>query len=82
MIPSSQHFYNEQINTTVLGFVYCVEVLLQVSTLSGHHQAIITLFGPEKLVISIFNHGLIITETYDYYTSLFRPLGYVAVRMK
>jgi hypothetical protein len=34
--------YNKQINTTVLAFVYSVEVLLHVSTLSGHRQAIIT----------------------------------------
>jgi hypothetical protein len=41
----SQHnnsTYNKQINTIVLTFVYCVEVLLHVSTLLAHHHAIIT----------------------------------------
>jgi hypothetical protein len=42
MHPSKQQFHNKQINTTVLAFVYCVEVLLHVSTLLDHHQAIIT----------------------------------------
>jgi hypothetical protein len=42
LYESTQQFYNKQINATVLVFVYCVEVLLHVSTLSGHHQAIIT----------------------------------------
>jgi hypothetical protein len=42
MYQSTQQFYNKQINTAVLVFVYCVEVLLHVSTLSGHHQAVIT----------------------------------------
>jgi hypothetical protein len=40
MYRSTQQFYNKQINTTVLVFVYYVEVLLHVSTLLGHHQAI------------------------------------------
>jgi hypothetical protein len=34
--------HNKQMNTTVLAFVYCVKVLLHVSTLLGHHQTIIT----------------------------------------
>jgi hypothetical protein len=38
----TQQFCNKQINTTVLASVYFVEVLLRVSTLLGHHQAIIT----------------------------------------
>jgi hypothetical protein len=42
MYQSAQQFYNKQISTTVLVFVYCVEVLLHVSTLSGNDQAIIT----------------------------------------
>jgi hypothetical protein len=42
MYQSTQQFYNKQINTIVLVLVYCVEVLLHVSTLSGHHQAVIT----------------------------------------
>jgi hypothetical protein len=42
MYQSTQQFYNKQINITVLVFVYCVEVLLHVSTLLGHQQAIIT----------------------------------------
>jgi hypothetical protein len=42
MHQSTQQFYNKQINTTVLEFVYCLEVLLPISTLLGHHQAIIT----------------------------------------
>jgi hypothetical protein len=37
MYQLAQQFYNKQIGTTVLVFVYCVEVLLHVSTLSGHH---------------------------------------------
>jgi hypothetical protein len=36
---STQRFYNKQINTTVLVFVYDVEVLLHVSTLPGYHHA-------------------------------------------
>jgi hypothetical protein len=43
MYPPTQQFYNKQISTTVLVFGYCMEVLLHVLTLSGHHQAIITL---------------------------------------
>jgi hypothetical protein len=42
MYPSTQQFHNKQINNTVLVFVYCVKVLLHVSTLSGYHQAIIS----------------------------------------
>jgi hypothetical protein len=42
MYQSKQQFCNKHIITIVLIFVYCVEVLLCVSTLSGHHQAIIT----------------------------------------
>jgi hypothetical protein len=42
MYQSTQQLYNKQINTTVLVLVYCVEVLLHVSTLLGHHQAVIT----------------------------------------
>jgi hypothetical protein len=41
MYHSTQLFYDKRINATLLVFVYCVEVLLHVSTLSGHHQAII-----------------------------------------
>jgi hypothetical protein len=41
MCQSTQQLYNKQINTTVLAFVYCVEILLHVSTLLGH-QAITT----------------------------------------
>jgi uncharacterized membrane protein len=40
MYPSTQ-FHNKQISTTVLIF-YCVEVLVHVLALFGHHQAIIT----------------------------------------
>jgi hypothetical protein len=42
MYQSKQQFHNKQINTTALVIVYCVEVLLHVLTLLGHHQAIIT----------------------------------------
>jgi hypothetical protein len=41
MYQSTQQFYNKQIDAMVLVFVYFVEVLLHVSTLSRHHQAII-----------------------------------------
>jgi hypothetical protein len=40
MYQSTQQFYNKQITTTVLAFVYCAEVLLHVLTLSGHHQSL------------------------------------------
>jgi hypothetical protein len=42
MFQSTQQLCNKPINTIVSAFVYCVEVLLHVSTLSVHHQAIIT----------------------------------------
>jgi hypothetical protein len=42
MCYSTQQFYNKQINSTLLVFVYYMEVFLHVSTLLGHHQAIIT----------------------------------------
>jgi hypothetical protein len=42
MYQLTKQFYIKQINTIILVFVYCVEVLMHVSTLSGHHQAIIT----------------------------------------
>jgi hypothetical protein len=41
MYQPTQQFCNEQIDTTALVFVYSVEVLLHVSTLSDYHQAII-----------------------------------------
>jgi hypothetical protein len=41
MYRSTQQFYNKQPSTPVLAFVNCVEVLVHVSTLLGHHQAII-----------------------------------------
>jgi hypothetical protein len=43
MYQATQQIYNEQINTTILVFIYYVEVLLDVSTQSGHHEAVITL---------------------------------------
>jgi small-conductance mechanosensitive channel len=42
MYQSTQQFLEKQISTTVLAFIYCVEVLLHVATLLGHHKAIIT----------------------------------------
>jgi hypothetical protein len=42
MYQSTKQFDNKQINTIVLAFVYCGEVLLHVSTLLGYHQAIVT----------------------------------------
>jgi hypothetical protein len=42
MYQSTQQFYNKQINTVSV-FVYCVEILLCVSNLLHHHQAVITL---------------------------------------
>jgi hypothetical protein len=42
MYQSTLEFYDKHISTTVLAFVYCVEILLHVSTLSGHLQVIIS----------------------------------------
>jgi hypothetical protein len=42
MYQSTQHFYNNKISNTALASVYCAQVLLHVSTLLCHHQAIIT----------------------------------------
>jgi hypothetical protein len=41
MYHSTQPFYNKQISTTVLAFVYYREELLHVSHMSGHRQTII-----------------------------------------
>lgn len=38
LMYQSTQFYNKQISTAVLIFVYCVEVLLYILNLSDHHQ--------------------------------------------
>jgi uncharacterized membrane protein len=43
---STQQFCNKRVRTMVLAFVYCLEVLLCVSTLLSHHWAIIILMLP------------------------------------
>jgi hypothetical protein len=42
MYQSTQQFFEKQISTAVLASIYCVAVLLHVSTLLGHHKTIIT----------------------------------------
>jgi uncharacterized protein YhhL (DUF1145 family) len=42
MCHPTQQFSNKQISTALLVFVYCVEILLYISALSGHYQEVIT----------------------------------------
>jgi hypothetical protein len=42
MYEPTQQFCNKQIDNVAFVFAYSVEILLHVSTLLGHHQAIIT----------------------------------------
>jgi uncharacterized membrane-anchored protein YitT (DUF2179 family) len=49
----TKQFYNKQIDTIVLTFVYCVELLLHVLALMDYHQAIRTLIAI-LIVIGMF----------------------------
>jgi hypothetical protein len=42
MYQSTQRLCDKQIRSTVLAFVYCVDVLLHISTHLDHRQVIIT----------------------------------------
>jgi hypothetical protein len=74
MFQSTQQFCHKPINIIVLAFVYCVELLLHVSTLLGHHQAIIT-----WICYSLLDCLPIWVQTSDLCNILFKTVSYLSL---